>query len=197
MISCGMEEKEEEKPKKTLPPPTIKNTPPVKPPTTTADAAPAPEKKEEQKKSDEEEKSTDEIVAESENEQGAEADLGNRIIGGLIDGFVVFGLSIITSLVLTNALSFMGQLIGIAYLLTRDSLPFLDGQSIGKKVVGTKAVREDGTPLTNDYKTGALRNVWMLLPFVEPIVLIVRKDKPDAGRRLGDDSAKTKVINVG
>ena len=105
-------------------------------------------------------------------------------------------MSFAAMMILPNFLDHITNLIGIAYMLTRDSLPFLDGQSIGKKVVGSKAVREDGTPLTNDYKTGAIRNVWMLISIVELIVLIIRKDKPEAGRRLGDDFAKTKVINV-
>ena len=191
-----MEEKEEEKEKKAVPPPTIKNTPPKKPPTTTADVAPEPEKKEKPKEAGEKSEDSDEIVAESENAIGEEADLKNRFIGGLIDGFLCGGVIFLLSLILPDFLSFFVHLLWIPYLIIRDSLPFLDGQSIGKKVVGTKAVREDGTPLTGDYKTGAIRNVWMLLLIVEPIVLIVRKDKPEAGRRLGDDFAKTKVINV-
>ena len=196
MISSGMEEKEEKK-KKAVPPPTIKNTPPVKPPTTTADAAPAPEKKEEPKKTEEEEESTDEIVAESENPQGEDADLSNRIIGGFIDAILGSALVFVATFILPDLINGLARFLWVAYMLTRDSLPFLDGQSIGKKVVGTKAVREDGTSLSGDFKTGAIRNVWMLVSIVELIVLIVRKDKPEAGRRLGDDFAKTKVINVG
>ena len=191
-----MDEKDEEKEKKTVPPPTIKNTPPEKPPTTTADAGPAPKKEEEPQQSDDEaEESSEEIIAESENEQGAETELGNRIVGGLIDGFVASALTIAVGMI--PFVGFVANFVWIAYMILRDSLPFLDGQSIGKKVVGSRAVRLDGTPLTNDFQTGAIRNVWMLIPFVELIVLIIRKDKPEAGRRLGDDFAKTKVINVG
>lgn len=192
MVPCGMEEQEKEKEKKTVPPPTIKNSPPAKPPTTTADAAPEPENKEKAKDAE----PTDEIVAESENAIGEEAELGNRILGGLLDGFLCGVVIFLLTLILPGFLDGLARLLWIPYFLLRDSLPFLDGQSIGKKVVGTKAVREDGTPLTGDFKTGAIRNVWMLLPFVEPLVLIVRKDKPESGRRLGDDFAKTKVINV-
>ena len=193
-----MSEKEEEKEKKAVPPPTIKDTPPEKPPTTTADAGPPPEKKEEPKKDEPEgDESSDEIIAESENEQGAETDLGNRIVGGLIDGVVASGLSFVLAFLPIPFIGMLGNAVAIAYFLLRDSLPFLDGQSLGKKVVGSRAVKEDGSHLTNDHQTAALRNVWMLIPFLELIVLIVRKDKPEAGRRLGDDFAKTKVINVG
>jgi len=192
-----MEEKEDEKEKKSVPAPTVKDTPPAKPPTTTVDAGPEKEKEAKPEKEEKEEGKADEVVAESENAQGAEADLGNRIIGGLIDTVVYVALVVVASLILPGFVSNIASLLGIAYLLTRDSLPFLDGQSIGKKVVGTRAVREDGTPLTNDYKTGAIRNVWMIIGFVELVVLIIRKDKPEAGRRLGDDFAKTKVINAG
>lgn len=93
----------------------------------------------------------------------------------------------------------LSYLVSIAYLLTRDSLPFLGGQSIGKKALNLQAVSEEGKSLSNDWNAGLLRNITMAIPFlplVELIIMIVNKDKPEGIRRLGDQIAKTKVINV-
>jgi len=81
----------------------------------------------------------------------------------------------------------------------RDSLPFLEGQSLGKKIMKTKAVKADGSSLSGDWTTGAIRNILMAVPFgglVESVVILVRSGKPEAGMRLGDEWAKTKVISV-
>jgi uncharacterized RDD family membrane protein YckC len=111
---------------------------------------------------------------------------GNRIIAYLIDAFILVPLWFIP---------FVGMVAGIAYFLTRDSLPFLDGQSIGKKAMKLRAVTEDGEPLTNNYGPCIVRNIVLLIPFFPLIELIVLLTN-DKKQRLGDQWAKTKVISV-
>lgn len=111
---------------------------------------------------------------------------GNRIVAYLIDALILLPLWFIP---------IVGWLAGVAYFLTRDSLPFLDGQSIGKKAMKLRAVTEDGAPLTNNYGPCIIRNIVLLIPFfplIELIVLLTNEKK----QRLGDQWAKTKVISV-
>ena len=88
-----------------------------------------------------------------------------------------------------------GWIAAPAYMLTRDALPFLDGQSIGKKLVGIRAVDRNGAALTNNWEPALIRNVVLfipLFPFVELLVLLTNKDI----LRLGDQWAHTRVVNV-
>lgn len=111
---------------------------------------------------------------------------GNRIIAYLIDVAVVVALAFIPVL---------GWIVGAAYMLTRDGLPFLDGQSIGKKAMKIRAVSEDGMPLTNNWGPVVIRNIVLWIPFFPLIELIVMLTNPQK-LRLGDQWAKTKVISV-
>lgn len=118
----------------------------------------------------------------------------NRVISLLIDCVLAGGLAMAVDMLLPNVL---GTLAALAYIVTRDSLPFLNGQSIGKAVMGYKAVTERGDSLAGDWKTGAIRNAPLVIPFfpaVECAILLTREDKVEHGRRLGDDWAKTKVV---
>lgn len=127
---------------------------------------------------------------------GAEATLGQRIGGFLIDCLVAIVISIVVGKIST-ALSFFAS---SAYWVVRDSLPFLGGQSLGKKVAKTQAVTEDGQSLSGNWNNAVIRNIVLVIPFfalVELIVLIVNKDKPGGLRRLGDQWGKTKVVKVG
>lgn len=129
------------------------------------------------------------------SENTKEADLGARIGAAVIDSFVAVGLAVAGGIIM-DRLSFP---LYIAYMLTRDCLPFLDGQSIGKKALGLRAVTEEGASLSGNWNPGLIRNVPMVIPvfpLVELIVLIVNKDKPEGLRRLGDQWGKTKVITV-
>ena len=95
--------------------------------------------------------------------------------------------------------STLGVAASAGYLLLRDSLPFLDGQSIGKKAINLRAVTEDGKSLSGNWNAGLIRNIPMVIPIfplVELIVLLVNKDKPGGLRRLGDQWAKTKVVTT-
>lgn len=126
---------------------------------------------------------------------GGEASLGQRIGAALIDVLVASAMAYAAN----RAFGGLGYALNLAYLLTRDSLPFLDGQSIGKKALNLRAVTEDGKSLSGNWNAGLLRNISMavpILPLVELIIMIINKDKPGGIRRLGDQWAKTKVVTV-
>jgi uncharacterized RDD family membrane protein YckC len=183
MPSCsdeGMTEKRDPIPK-----PTIRTTPPVKPPVTSADIEKpkAPEIKKEE--------------SPASAPKGVETDLVKRFLGALIDALVAGTVAYIVGII-TGAV-FLQYLTWGLVILTKDSLPVLDGQSIGKKVMNTKAIKEDGSSLSEDWITGATRNILLAIPlagFVECFVILTRSGKREGGLRLGDNWAKTKVISV-
>jgi uncharacterized RDD family membrane protein YckC len=145
----------------------------------------------------------EEHVVTGEDVPGADASMANRIIATAIDAIVAFGLNVGASIVLSRIpgpAEHLSALVGVAYLLTRDALPFLEGQSVGKKAMGIRAVTTAGKPLTGDWQPCLIRNGVLIIPFfalVELIVLLTRQDKPKPLLRLGDEWAHTKVINEG
>ncbi len=111
----------------------------------------------------------------------------HRILAGIID----FTIGIVLWLVL----AYFGLFVGAIYLLVKDGLPFLNGQSLGKKTVGLQAVDVNGKTLLNNWGPEILRNVVLLIPFfpiVELVVFVTNNDR----LRLGDHLAKTKVIKI-
>ena len=119
-----------------------------------------------------------------------QAGLGDRLLGILIDEAVIIVIGFFIGNVLGWKLSY---LLAAAYMMVRDALPFLDGQSIGKKVMKTRAVYEDSSaPLTNDYRASILRNILLIVPLIGLIdaLFIFSGDK----KRLGDKIGKTIVI---
>src|SRR5690606_24122970 len=121
---------------------------------------------------------------------GSEATFNSRMVGGVIDGCVCLGINV-AFWILPSALEFLGGVVALAYFLTRDSLPFLQGQSIGKKAMRIQAVTLDGKPLAGNWQAGIVRNVFMLIWPVELFILWNRNEKGGSMRRLGDDYAKT------
>lgn len=111
---------------------------------------------------------------------------GNRIIAYIIDSLISGALWFVP---------FVGWIAGIAYILTRDGLPFLDGQSVGKKAMNIRAVTADGQPLTNNWGPAIIRNIVLFIPLFPLIELIVMLTNPNK-LRLGDQWAKTKVIST-
>lgn len=136
-------------------------------------------------------------AAASETQAGSLAPFNTRLIAMLLDGLVAGGLYWTLAFVLPHFAGKIAWLAGMAYIVMRDSLPFLDGQSLGKRVMKLKAVTLDGKSLVGNLEAALIRNVSMIIPpfpLIELIVLLIREGKPEHGRRLGDEWAKTKVI---
>jgi uncharacterized RDD family membrane protein YckC len=120
-----------------------------------------------------------------------------RITAAVIDLVVSVGLSIGLTLLLPGFAHKIAYIASLGYLITRDSLPFLGGQSIGKKAMKIKVVSLEGKSLVGNWETAIIRNGVLLIPlfaFVELFILLTREDKRERGRRLGDEWAKTQVI---
>jgi len=172
-------------PQPSLPPPSLPPVPEPAPPPVPTSSAPAVQMNL-RKDSDDE---PDEALA----------PFNTRMIAAIIDVLISAGIQIAAAMILPGFLGRTAWLIGAAYLVTRDSLPFLGGQSIGKKAMHLRAVTLDGKPLTGNWEPGLIRNAVLMIPFfalVEIFILLSREGKPDHGRRLGDEWAKTKVIVV-
>ena len=173
--------------KKSIPKPTIKTTPPVKPPVTSADTVV------EEPKAPEIEKEEPPVSAPGD----VEVDLVKRFLGGFIDGIVAL---LVGYLILKISGSEFLRWVAVGLvMLIRDSLPVLNGQSLGKKVMKTKAVKLDGSSLSGDWVAGATRNILLAIPVagvIECFILLTRSSNPGAGMRLGDDWAQTKVISI-
>jgi uncharacterized RDD family membrane protein YckC len=74
------------------------------------------------------------------------ADPGTRFLAALIDGLVGYVPFFILSMI-SLKLAILGWLLILGYSLTKDALPevggFLGGQSIGKKLMNIKVIKED------------------------------------------------------
>jgi uncharacterized RDD family membrane protein YckC len=138
------------------------------------------------------------------------ADSGKRILAAIIDGLLTF---------VVGFVPFVGGLVGAAYWLVRDGLEldFMDGRSIGKKVMKLRPVTLDGTPM--DIMTSVKRN-WMfalggvaqilvytiigiflaiplaLIAFLLFVLEFILMLTDAEGRRMGDKIANTMVIEV-
>lgn len=120
-----------------------------------------------------------------------------RVVAVIIDSLVGLGVTLACIWILPGLLEWIGQLAGLAYFVTRDSLPFLGGQSVGKKAMKLKVTTLEGVSLVGNWNASLIRNGILLIPFValvELYILLTRENGPDRGRRLGDEWAKTKVI---
>lgn len=191
----------EDKPKPKPPPPSLtKSTPPPPPPSAQVQrSGPPPLKVAITPGSDENDHDPELIGTSGQDIPGADAGMPNRVIAAFLDGVIAAGLSLGVSIAMPFFLDFLGWVVAAAYLVTRDSLPFLGGQSVGKKAMGIQAVTMDGQSLAGNWNQGIIRNIPMAIPFfplVELFVLINRQENPKPLLRLGDEWAKTKVINA-
>lgn len=127
------------------------------------------------------------------------APFNTRVIAAVIDCVVAFGLHLAVLVIFPSFMSKIGWLLAMAYMVTRDSLPFLGGQSVGKKAMKLKAVTLDGQSLAGNWEKSLIRSGVLAIPvfpLIELFVLLSREDKKGQGIRLGDEWAKTKVIVV-
>lgn len=135
------------------------------------------------------------VAPEEIESPGSSAPFGTRVIAAIIDAFVAAGIYFVLSK-FSSSLAWLGS---SAYWVVRDALPFLEGHSVGKRLMKIKAVTSAGVSLSGDWKTSAIRNISLVVPFfgiVELIVLFIRKNEGGVLRRLGDDWANTQVVVV-
>ena len=85
----------------------------------------------------------------------------------------------------------VGWMLYAIFILTRDSL---NGQSIGKILVGLQVVEQNYSPVS-PAKT-ILRNISMAIPLVPLIEYYVMLNDKAEGKRLGDLLAKTRVHDL-
>jgi uncharacterized RDD family membrane protein YckC len=109
--------------------------------------------------------------------------LSERLMAGLIDLIIVAILCLFPRI---------GWMVGLIYLLTKDSLGFLDGQSFGKKLFNlrTIALPHYGA-LTGWPEKSVIRGLIILIPVLNIIdlyYLIIHKV------RIADRWAETRVI---
>ncbi|MGJ8724756.1 MAG: RDD family protein [Roseibacillus sp.] len=118
----------------------------------------------------------------------------SRSFAALIDVGVASSFFVLGLLLFPNPPRVLPFVFAALYLLTKDSLGILNGQSIGKKFMKLRTVNRNNRSLSGNYKTGLLRNLsWLVAP-IEFAILYVREDEESKGKRLGDDWAKTQVL---
>lgn len=139
------------------------------------------------------------VVAEEDGNDlppaGSEAPFNPRQMAGIVDALLTAGIMIMLNLL--PGIRNISWLVAIAYLLTRDALPFLQGQSVGKKAMKLRAVTYDGKSLTGNWTASVLRNLSLVIPFLNLIEAFILWQKNEQGaklRRLGDEWGKTKVV---
>jgi uncharacterized RDD family membrane protein YckC len=124
------------------------------------------------------------------------ADAVQRFAAAFIDGLIGYiPLLILTSL--SYQLMPLGYLFVIGYMLTKDAIPvqggFFGGQSIGKKLMKIKVVKEDtGQGIEGDWGAAIVRQVSLLIPifgFIDALMVLGSE-----GKRFGDKWANTIVV---
>ncbi|ASB48509.1 RDD family protein [Alkalitalea saponilacus] len=106
-----------------------------------------------------------------------------RIIAAVIDIIIVTGLFLFPR---------VGWMIGIIYHLTKDSLPFLKGQSFGKHLMRIKVItRPDNRSLVRHPEKSVIRGLVLLIPGLNLVDIWYFFTK---GSRLADYWAQTSVI---
>lgn len=189
--------------KHVIPPPDISKRPPPPPPSPPSDHLPKSSPAPSLPAGDPSARVTlrkpgdpvDENEADSAGPQIAQ--FNPRVVAALIDLGVGFGVTIALSLLLPDFATRLAQFAGMAYFVTRDSLPFLGGQSIGKKVMRLKVSTLDEKSLVGNWQAALIRNGVLLIPLfalVELYILLSRENGVHRGRRLGDEWAKTRVL---
>jgi uncharacterized RDD family membrane protein YckC len=176
-------------PRPYIPPPVVIPTPPVPPHFSPETAVPESEVN----------PGPVEDEVEESAEKGTNVAFNTRVIAAVIDLVVASGLLLGMSFILPEMADRLAWLIGAAYMVTRDSLPFLKGQSVGKKAMKIKVLTTDGQSLEGNWSVALIRNGILLiplLPLLELYILLTREGKMDQGLRLGDEWANTRVVSL-
>ena len=128
--------------------------------------------------------------------------VGKRAVAVIIDTVIMFaiayGVAMFTGNTTEEGFSMNGApafalfFIGIAYFVVMEATM---GGTLGKKALGIKIVKQDGTPM--DWQASIIRNVLRIIDglfvyLVGAIVIWTSKDK----QRLGDKVAHTLVVNA-
>jgi uncharacterized RDD family membrane protein YckC len=132
---------------------------------------------------------------EEETKPGGDASFEARAVAAIIDSFVAVGIYMVLAVMWKP----LGNLALLGYFLTRDALPFLEGQSIGKKIMKLRAVTMEGKSLSGNWQASIVRNLSLVIPFfglVEAYILYSRQGGGGALQRFGDEWAKTRVVTV-
>ena len=135
------------------------------------------------------------------------ASIGDRILAFLLDSLIMGAWVLLGSLLIGKLIGgeIMDSNLTISLYLLFIALPvmfysllseiFMNGQSIGKKVLGLRVVRVDGTPTTiSDYLLRwllRLVDVWVLSGMIGLVTMAIF-----SGQRLGDRAAKTAVVKL-
>jgi uncharacterized RDD family membrane protein YckC len=177
------------------PPPDLKTAPSPPTPSITKPAAAPPIKVGVRPDTDDDEES-------SSHDSSDAVPFNTRFLAMVIDLAIGLGLYLSVIIFANMTLDFFkifASPLFIAFILTRDGLPFLGGQSPGKTAMKIKAVTIGGESLAGNWQPALIRNAVLLIPlfgFVELIVLLNREEKKDQGIRLGDELAKTRVVKA-
>ena len=129
--------------------------------------------------------------------EGSPVPFNTRVLAALIDLVLMIGLQIGAYMILPGFADRMAWLVGPAYWVVRDSLPFLGAQSVGKKAMKIRVLTLEDKTLAGNWEVALIRNGVLLIPFfglIELYILLTREESAQRGRRLGDEWAKTKVV---
>lgn len=115
-----------------------------------------------------------------------------RFAGGVIDLLVAYipalVLNVVASVSHIHFITILGYSIMVVLFLLRDAIFY--EQSIGKRVMQYRVVRQDGPSMTGDYKRSFLRNISLFIPFVDMFRVLVHQP------RLGDTWADTRLLQM-
>lgn len=129
----------------------------------------------------------DEEKDEDEDDCDVEYELaspGSRLLASIIDGFVSLGLLLVP---------IIGIVFYLVYTFAKDALPFLDGQSLGKKAMSIRVVdAKHYRPITGDYGKAIIRTLSLAIPLFG--IVDACRVLGDESKRFGDKWADTTVV---
>ncbi|MCS6969099.1 MAG: RDD family protein [Cytophagales bacterium] len=115
-----------------------------------------------------------------------------RFLEALIDAFFIFILALLLTTISARLIK-LAYLISIIYNLTKDAIPALNGQSIGKRLLKIRVIKQDTyKPITGDWATAIVRGIPQQIPIFNLVdaLMVFSTNR----QRLGDRWAKTIVV---